>query len=74
MKGARSLTEGEIALAQTIFGNAIDYGRVRLVRRKWWPFQPKGTVMAPCGHIHFHPHSDLWSDDFSTGAAPESVE
>ena len=66
MKGARSLTEGEITLAQTMFGNAIDYGRVRLVRRKWWPFQPKGTVMAPCGHIHFHPHSDLWSDDFST--------
>lgn len=21
--------------------------------------------MAPCGHIHFHPASDLWSEDFS---------
>ena len=21
--------------------------------------------MAPMGHIHFHPHSDLWSDDFA---------
>ena len=21
--------------------------------------------MAPTGNIHFHPHSDLWSDDFS---------
>jgi hypothetical protein len=28
---------------------------VRLVRGKWWPFQPRGIVMAPCGHIHFHP-------------------
>ncbi len=48
-----------------MFGDAIDYARVRLVRRKWWPFQPKGIVMAPCGYIHFHPRSDLWSDDFS---------
>lgn len=24
--------------------------------------------MAPCGHIHFHPHSDLYCDDF--GAVP----
>ena len=21
--------------------------------------------MAPTGNIHFHPHSDLWSEDFS---------
>ena len=29
--------------------------RVRIVRRHWWPFQPKGIVMAPTGNIHFHP-------------------
>ncbi len=61
----RPLTSGETALAQSVFGTAIDYSRVRLVRRKWFPFQPRGTVMAPTGRIHFHPHSDLWSDDFS---------
>jgi len=65
MKGARPLTSGEIELARSVFGNAIDYDRVRLVRRKWWPFQPKGVVMAPTGNIHFHPQSPLWSDDFS---------
>lgn len=65
MKGARSLTPGEIELALSVFGDAIDYARVRLVRRKWWPFQPKGVVMAPTGNIHFHPKSQLWSDDFS---------
>ena len=27
--------------------------------------QSRGTVMAPTGNIHFHPDSDLWSDDFS---------
>ena len=65
MKGARPLTPGEIELARSMFGDAIDYGRVRLVRRKWWPFQPKGIVMAPTGNIHFHPDSPLWSEDFS---------
>ena len=65
MKGARPLTSGEIELARSMFGDAIDYGRVKLARRKWWPFQPKGIVMAPTGNIHFHPDSPLWSEDFS---------
>jgi len=65
MKGSRALTAGEIELARTMFGDAIDYDRVRLFRRKWWPFQPAGIVMAPTGNIHFHPGSSLWSDDFS---------
>ena len=65
MKNARPLTRGEIAMAQSVFGDAIDYDRVRLVRAKWWPFQPRGIVMAPSGNIHFHPKSDRWSEDFS---------
>jgi len=65
MKESRSLTEGEIALARSVFQDAIDYGRVRLVRGKWWPFQPRGIVMAPTGNIHFHPSDPNWSDDFS---------
>lgn len=65
MKGARPLSPGEIELARSMFGDAIDYAQVRLVRRKWWLFQPKGIVMAPTGNIHFHPESRLWSDDFS---------
>jgi hypothetical protein len=65
MNGARQLTQGEIDLARSMFGDAIDYGRVKLVRRKWWPFQPKGIVMAPTGNIHFHPDNPLWSEDFS---------
>lgn len=61
----RPLTPGERSLARTIFGDAIDYNPVRIRRRKWFPFQPRETVMAPCGHIHFHPESSLWSDDFA---------
>ena len=65
MKASRPLTPGEIELARSMFGNAIDYSQVRMARRRWWPFQPKNVVMAPTGNIHFHPDSDLWSEDFS---------
>ena len=65
MRGARPLTPGEIALSRSMFGDAIDYSTVRLIRRRWWPLQPKSTAMAPTGNVHFHPHGDLWSDDFA---------
>jgi len=65
MRGSRSLTPGEIALARSVFGGAIDYSAVKLVKRKWWWFQPRNTAMAPTGNIHFHPHGDLWSEDFA---------
>jgi hypothetical protein len=64
-RSSRSLTPGEIALARSIFGDAIDYREVRLVRRKWWPLQPRNVTMAPCGNIHFHPRGTSWSEDFS---------
>ena len=66
MRGARPLTEGEIDLARSMFGDTIDYSKVRMVKRKWWPFQPRSTAMAPTGNIHFHPHGKLWSEDFSS--------
>ena len=65
MRDARPLTSGEIELARTIFSNAIDYSRVKLIKRKWWWFHPRHTAMAPTGNIHFHPHGGLWSEDFS---------
>ena len=64
-KNSRPLTPGETALARSVFGDAIDYSQVRLIRGKWWPFQPKNVAMAPCGNIHFHPDGNLWSEDFS---------
>lgn len=66
----RSLTSGEIALARSIFGDAIDYAPVTLRRKKWFPFQPLNTVMAPCGHIHVHPESALWSEDYAAAPVP----
>jgi hypothetical protein len=60
----RAMTAREIALAQTIFGDAIDYSKVRIHRRKWWWFQPRKITMAPDGHLWFHPDSQLFCDDF----------
>ena len=65
MRIARPLTEGEIALARSAFGASIDYARVSIIRGRWWPFQPRGIVMAPTGNIHFHPADPRWSDDFA---------
>ena len=62
----RGMTSGEIALARTVFGDAIDYARVRLFKGKWWPFQPRNSAMAPMGDIYFHPEGGAWSDDFAS--------
>ncbi|WP_174297882.1 vgr related protein [Sphingomonas bacterium] len=64
----RPLTPGETALARSVYGDAIDYAGVRLIRGKWAFFQPRHVVMAPRGAIHFHPSGDLWRDDFATAS------
>lgn len=63
--GERTLTPGEVELARTVFGNAIDYAPVRIRRRKWFAFQPRRVTMAPRGHLHFHPDSTGYCDDFA---------
>ena len=62
---SRPLTPGEIELARSVFGDAIDYSQVRLVKGKWWPFHPRNAAMAPMGNIWFHPEGGVWSEDFS---------
>jgi hypothetical protein len=66
----RLLTETERALAVSVFGSAIDYSAVRIHRRKWWPLQPRNTLMAPCGHLHVPPKSDHWSEDYGRERLP----
>ncbi|HEY0627184.1 MAG TPA: vgr related protein [Allosphingosinicella sp.] len=62
---SRPLTEAERTLAASVFGSAIDYDPVRIFRRKWFPFQPRQTAMAPTGNIHLHPRGSLYSEDFA---------
>lgn len=63
--GERRLTEGEIALARSVFGSAIAYAKVTVRRRKFFPLQPRRVTMAPRGHLHFHPLGDAYCDDFA---------
>jgi hypothetical protein len=63
----RSLTKAETKLAESVFGNAIEYDAVRIHNRKWAFFQPRGVAMAPNGHIWFHPKGDLYCGDFCDG-------
>ena len=61
----RGLTEGERAIAASVFGAALALDAVTLRLRKWFPFQPRATVMAPDGHLWFHPRGHEWRDDFA---------
>ncbi len=61
---SRALAGAEVELARSVFGDAIRYTHVRIHNRKWWPFQPRGTTMAPDGHLWFHPKGGLFCEDF----------
>lgn len=67
---SRALTPGECAIARTVFGGAVEAGRVRVFRRCYLPFglQPRGTAMAPDGAIYFHP--TRFRADFADPARP----
>ena len=65
VRHSRSLTPGERAIAAAVFGDALDPAPVTLRRGKWFPFQPRRVVMAPDGHVWFHPEGLEWRDDFA---------
>lgn len=65
----RPLTAAERTLAEGMFGMAIDLDPVRIRRRKWWPLQPRETVMAPRGHLYFHPEGHCYCPCFGAGGA-----
>lgn len=59
----RRLTNGEVAVARIIFGEAIDYARVLVHRGKFIFFQPDNTAMTPNGQIYFP--DPVYKPDFS---------
>jgi hypothetical protein len=63
---ARPLTAGETSMASLLFGDAIDYLRVRVHNRRYLPLlQPKTCAMTPNGSIYFHPSCFL--PDYAAG-------
>lgn len=59
-KLSRALSDGEKAIAKSVFGDAIDLESIRL-KTAWWVL--KGFAVSPNGNIYFHP-SD-WMEDVS---------
>ena len=51
-----------------MFGGAIDYSKVLIRRRKFFPLQPRQTTMAPRGNLHFHPLAEAYCDDFASAS------
>lgn len=72
MTTTRPLTDAECLLAKEMFRDTIDYNRVRVHRRKWWPFQPRIITMAPDGDLWFHPEAPHYRDCF--GCADMSAQ
>ncbi|WP_239700727.1 Rhs element Vgr protein [Massilia sp. 9096] len=65
---SRALTRSEITMATLLFGQSIDYGRVRIHARRYIPFQPKNCCMTPNGSMYFH-HS-CFLPDYTRGDPP----
>jgi hypothetical protein len=52
-------------MASALFGAAIDYAKVRIHNRRYFPFQPKNCAMTPNGRLYFH--ASCFLDDFACG-------
>ncbi|ELY9433468.1 type IV secretion protein Rhs, partial [Salmonella enterica] len=61
----RKLTIGEVALARTVFGNRIDYEKVKIHHGSYLPFglQGENVAMTPHGELYFR--TTLYREDFS---------
>ncbi|NSX56904.1 hypothetical protein [Parasulfitobacter algicola] len=65
----RGLTEGEIELAQALFGDAIDYSTIRIFDRGYQNIA--NEVTSPNGNIYYPREGrgeEFYSDDFSTAS------
>jgi len=59
---SRSLTVGEIRIAQVLFKNAIDYQRVKVHNGKYIFLQVDNSAIAPNGEIYAH---GIYSIDYA---------
>ena len=57
---ARHLTDGEVRLARSVFGDSLRLDDIQL-KTAWWVL--KHYAVSPNGHIYFHPAD--WIEDFS---------
>ncbi|PCJ99164.1 MAG: hypothetical protein COA45_06920 [Zetaproteobacteria bacterium] len=69
--GSRPLTAGEIAIAQTIYGDQINYNDVRIHDEKHNFLQGDNDVVTPNGEIYYP--DGLHQDDISEGTDSEKA-
>ncbi len=62
---SRKLTAGEIFLVQEVFKSSVNTSLVRVINKKFIPFQPKNTGITPNGKIYA---AGVYRDDFSKQA------
>lgn len=58
-EGAEKLKPDEIALAQTIFGDEIDYSKVRIVPHRFSMFQGRDVVVTLGNEIYYDPATKI---------------
>jgi len=58
----RSLTENEMALAKSIFGDNIDYQSVKIVRAKYYFLQSRNYAVTPNGNIYYPKSEADWTN------------
>ncbi|MCE9507036.1 MAG: hypothetical protein K8R48_01810 [Alphaproteobacteria bacterium] len=58
----RPLTDAEITLAKTIFGNSIDYAAIKVLDQPTSSLQPSNTSMVVGNNIYMHKN---YRDDFA---------
>lgn len=55
-------------MAALLFGESIDYRRVRIHARRYMPFQPRNCCMTPNGNMYFH--RSCFLPDYTQGDPP----
>lgn len=69
---ARRLTRHERAMARSIFGNAVNYDRVKVHNDEYLPLglQPDDVAMTPNGEMYFNPRH--FKEDFALSTFQDS--
>lgn len=69
--GRRDLTSGEISLASSVYGDAINYSDIKIFDRAYAYIA--NTVTAPNGNIYYPRGSEKYASDFSTASADSGL-
>ncbi|HSI49054.1 MAG TPA: Rhs element Vgr protein [Ideonella sp.] len=70
---SRGLTVNERDMARTLFGNSVDYNRVKVHNEEylWFGLQPDDTAMTPNGEMYFNPKH--FKEDFALAGFSDSL-